>query len=300
MSFRKLKESLYKVPSRVQDTIYIESVNLDTGIFYHGKDIYTKQYEFSDVNYEVISEDDKEAIVSKWCQFINSFSAGGEFKITMNNRKIDEAMLEKSAFLPDQNDGLDDYRHDLNENLREKLAACNNLDTQLILTLRVTARDYVDAAMQFEQMEKSTRVILSEIGSDLTPLSATDRMRVLYNIYRNGEEDFYAFDPHKGFYLHDFKDYICPDSIEVNSDYLKLGEKYVRTLFLKDYDSAVADTVLFLLDAILIHAPVQGSFHAVVNTLNDWQIGQFGLRRITHFDIIVTCAQHGKGSQCDG
>lgn len=244
MSFRKLKESLYKVPSRVQDTIYIESVNLDKGIFYHGKDIYTKQYEFSDVNYEVISEDDKEAIVSKWCQLINSFSAGGEFKITMNNRKIDEATLEKSAFLADQNDGLDDYRHDLNENLREKLAACNNLDTQLVLTLRVTARDYVDAAMQFEQMEKSTRVILSEIGSDLTPLSAMDRMRILYNIYRNGEEDFYAFDPHKGFYLHDFKDYICPDSIEVNPDYLKLGEKYVRTLFLKDYDSAVADTVL--------------------------------------------------------
>ena len=63
---------------------------------------------------------------------------------------------------------------------------------------------------------------------------------------------------------------------------------------------AVADSRMFLFDAVLIHAPVQGSFHAVVNTLNDWQIGQFGLRRITHFDIIVTCAQHGKGSQCDG
>lgn len=42
MSFMKLKKSLYKVPSRVQDTIYIERVNLDTGIFYHGKEIYTK------------------------------------------------------------------------------------------------------------------------------------------------------------------------------------------------------------------------------------------------------------------
>ncbi len=244
MSFRKLKDSLYKVPSTVQDTIYIEKVNLDKGIFYHGKDIYTKQYEFSDVNYEVISEEDKEVIVSKWCQLINSFTAGGEFKISLNNRRIDEQMLEKSAFLPDQNDGRDDLRHELNENLREKLAACNNIDTQLILTLRVIARDFEDAAMQFDQMEKSTMARLTEIGSHLTPLTAYDRFRILFNIYRNGEEDFYAFDPHKGFYLHDFKDYICPDTVEVFPDYLKLGEKFVRVLFLKDYASNVADTVL--------------------------------------------------------
>lgn len=244
MSFRKLKDSLYKVPSTVQDTIYIEKVNLDKGIFYHGKDIYTKQYEFSDVNYEVISEEDKEVIVSKWCQLINSFTAGGEFKISLNNRRIDEQMLEKSAFLQDQNDGRDDLRHELNENLREKLAACNNIDTQLILTLRVIARDFEDAAMQFDQMEKSTMARLTEIGSHLTPLTAYDRFRILFNIYRNGEEDFYAFDPHKGFYLHDFKDYICPDTVEVFPDYLKLGEKFVRVLFLKDYASNVADTVL--------------------------------------------------------
>lgn len=244
MSFRKLKDSLYKVPSTVQDTIYIEKVNLDKGIFYHGKDIYTKQYEFSDVNYEVISEEDKEVIVSKWCQLINSFTAGGEFKISLNNRRIDEQMLEKSAFLQDQNDGRDDLRHELNENLREKLAACNNIDTQLILTLRVIARDFEDAAMQFDQMEKSTMARLTEIGSHLTPLTAYDRFRILFNIYRNGEEDFYAFDPHKGFYLHDFKDYICPDTVEVFTDYLKLGEKFVRVLFLKDYASNVADTVL--------------------------------------------------------
>ena len=32
---------------------------------------------------------------------------------------------------------------------------------------------------------------------------------------------------------HDFKDYICPDGIEKHSDYLKLGDRYCRVLFLK-------------------------------------------------------------------
>lgn len=242
--FFNLKKSLYKVPGSVQDTIDIETINLDTGIFYHGKNVYSKQFEFTDVNYEVVSEQDKEDIVAKWCQLINSFAAGGEFKITMNNRKVDENTLQRSAFLELKGDQNDIYRTELNENLREKLAACNNIDTQLVFTLRVTARDFTDAKAQFEQMEKSTRVKLNEIGSDFIPLSAVERLRVLFNIYRNGEEDFFDFDPHKGFYLHNFKDYICPDTIEVFPDHLKLGNKYVRTLFLKDYASTVNDNVL--------------------------------------------------------
>lgn len=34
---------------------------------------------------------------------------------------------------------------------------------------------------------------------------------------------------------HDFRDYICPDSVEKHSDYLMLGGKYARVIYLKDY-----------------------------------------------------------------
>ena len=40
------------------------------------------------------------------------------------------------------------------------------------------------------------------------------------------------------------RDYICPDSIEKNSDYLKLGEKFCRVLFLKDYASYIKDSMV--------------------------------------------------------
>ena len=36
---------------------------------------------------------------------------------------------------------------------------------------------------------------------------------------------------------HDFRDMICPDSIEKHSDYLKIGDRYARVLYLKDYAS---------------------------------------------------------------
>ena len=46
---------------------------------------------------------------------------------------------------------------------------------------------------------------------------------------------------HKG---HDFRDYICPDSIEKSGDYLKLGNRYCRVLYLKDYASYIKDSLV--------------------------------------------------------
>ena len=51
---------------------------------------------------------------------------------------------------------------------------------------------------------------------------------------------------------HDFKDYICPDSMERADDYVKLGEKYVRVLFLKDYASYIKDSMVSELTEALI------------------------------------------------
>ena len=43
---------------------------------------------------------------------------------------------------------------------------------------------------------------------------------------------------------HDFRDYICPDYMEKHSDYMKLGEKYCRVIFLKDYASYIKDSMV--------------------------------------------------------
>ena len=60
----------YNIPKRVQDIIHIQSIDLETGIFYHGKNTYSKQYFFSDVNYETLSEENKREIKNKYCAII--------------------------------------------------------------------------------------------------------------------------------------------------------------------------------------------------------------------------------------
>ena len=43
---------------------------------------------------------------------------------------------------------------------------------------------------------------------------------------------------------HDFRDYICPDSMEKHADYIKLGDKFARVIFLKDYASYIKDDMV--------------------------------------------------------
>ena len=43
---------------------------------------------------------------------------------------------------------------------------------------------------------------------------------------------------------HDFRDYICPDSMEKHKDYLMVGNRYARTFYLKDLASFIRDDIL--------------------------------------------------------
>ena len=43
---------------------------------------------------------------------------------------------------------------------------------------------------------------------------------------------------------HSFKDYICPDSMEFKKDYFKMGNRYGRVLFLREYASYIKDSMV--------------------------------------------------------
>ena len=66
-----------------------------------------------------------------------------------------------------------------------------------------------------------------------------------HDFYREGEENSFSFDliktMRKG---HSFKDTICPDTFEFKSDYFKMGKKYGRVIFLKEYANYIKDNMV--------------------------------------------------------
>lgn len=233
----------YSVPRKVQDVIPVNGIWND-GIFRVGNK-YTKTFKFSDINYMVASRADKERMFLTYSELLNSLDSSATTKITINNRRINKKNFEGNILMPMKGDGMDEYRKEYNQMLIDKSSGANGMMQEKYITVSVAEKDIETARTFFARVGAEIESHLAALGSKCTPLSTAERLRILHDFYRPGEEENYHFDLHdtakKG---HDFRDYICPDSMEKNADFLKLGDKYCRVLFLKDYASYVKDSMV--------------------------------------------------------
>lgn len=240
--FKQDKER-YTIPRKVQDVIPVRRIWKD-GIFMTGGK-FAKTYRFTDINYLVASREDKESMFLTYSELLNSLDSGATTKITINNRRLNKANFEQSILMPLRGDFRDEYRKEYNQMLLDKATGANGIVQEKYLTISVVKKDIEEARAYFARVGADLISHFSALGSKCTELDAEEKLRVLHDFYRQGEEAAFHFDPQdmmkKG---HDFRDYICPDSIEKNSDYLKLGEKFCRVLFLKDYASYIKDSMV--------------------------------------------------------
>lgn len=126
--------------------------------------------------------------------------------------------------------------------LLDKATNGNGIVQEKFLTVSVRKKD-VDAARSFfARVEADLSAHFAALGSTCGPMNAMERLQILHRFYRRGEENEFRFSlrdsARKG---HSFRDYICPDSMERHSDYLQIGERYARVLYLKDYASYIQD-----------------------------------------------------------
>ena len=239
---RSDKES-YKVPKTVHDYIPITGIYED-GIFRVGNR-FTKTFKFEDINYLVASKEDKETMFLAYSELLNSLDSGATTKLTINNRKLNKNDFERNILMPSRDDDLEVYRREYNEMLREKAGDANGIVQEKYITISVVKKDVEDARTYFSRVSSDLVSHFTALGSKCAELDATERLRILHDFYRPGQEMYFHFDmeemARKG---HDFKDYICPDSIERFDDYVKLGDKYARVLFMKDLAAYIKDSMV--------------------------------------------------------
>ena len=233
----------YKVPRRVQDVIPISCIWND-GIFRVGNK-FAKSFKFTDINYMVASREDKENMFLTYSELLNSLDSGATTKITIYNHRMNEADFEGTSLMPMQGDWRDEYREEYNHMLLDKAMNAEGVMQEKFITISIAKKTVEEARAYFARISADLQAHFAALGSKCVELSASDRLRVLHDFYRSGEENFFAFDARdmmkKG---HDFRDYICPDSIEKYSDYLKIGERYARIIYLKDYASYIKDSMV--------------------------------------------------------
>lgn len=246
---KKDKEK-FVAPKSVQDCIPIIEAYED-GIFQIGKDKFSKSFKFTDINYDVLSDEDKETTFLGYSQLLNSFDSGLVTKITINNRRINRNDFENSILIPLQNDKLDEYRGEYNEMLSDKALSSNSIIQDKYITVSVNKNNIEDARIYFARVGANLSRHLDKLGSKCVELDAYERLRIFHDFYRAGEEAKYSLDVKANCKVdNDFKDIISPDTFEFKKDYFKIGERYGRVLFLKEYASSIRDDFIAKLTGV--------------------------------------------------
>jgi type IV secretory pathway VirB4 component len=226
----------------VRDAICIRRIWAD-GIFLVGMNTYAKTWRISDINYAVASRSDKEKLFLEYSELLNSFDTGATTKLTVALRRLNAADFKQKILIPYANDGLDAYREEYNAMLTDKATGANSMVRELYLTVSAQRKNITDARTYFRRMDTDITSHLLRLGSKCAELDATEKLRVLHDFYRAGEEECFAFDmktsAKRG---HSFKDAIAPDSLEFSSSYFKVGDRYGRALYLKEYASYLKDS----------------------------------------------------------
>ncbi len=241
--FKRDKEK-FVVPRSAQDIIPIKAIWED-GIFLVGTDKYSKSFKFLDINYAVASKEDKEAMFIDYSDLLNSLDTGATAKITINNRRINKIDFENQILLKMQDDNLDKYRKEYNEMLINQAKDANEIIQEKIITLSVYKKSIEEARTYFSRVGADLISKFAALGSKCVELDAIERLRILHDFYRTGNETSFRFDfketIRKG---HNFKDFICPDSFEFKDDYFKIGDRFGKVMFLKEYASFVKDSMV--------------------------------------------------------
>lgn len=244
--YKKCDDFRVAAPSSVLDLVEIKSI-AENGIFEVGKGgIFTKTYMFSDINYSKAGEDAQLDILLGWCRFLNSQSA--PFKITINNKNKNMNTLKDEVMFFHTEDGYDDYRDEFNSEIEDKiLNGRMGIEQEMYITVRYElTSSYEDAKNYFMTLEAGMVQSFKNIGSRLMPLNATERLRILHDFYRFGNEEYFDFDFKKAVENRfDFKDAIICSMLDFSEEkYFRSDDKYVSALYLKQLPGTLSDRIL--------------------------------------------------------
>ena len=135
--------------------------------------------------------------------------------------------------------------------LLDKATGSNAIVQDKYVTVSVSKNNIEDARVYFSRIGADLVAHFARLGSQCTELDAEERLRIIHDFFRTGEETYFNFDMKdhmkKG---HSFADYICPDSYENHDSYFKIGGRYGRVLLLRDYASYIKDSMVAELTGI--------------------------------------------------
>ena len=158
---------------------------------------------------------------------------------------MNKADFEQTILIPMADDVLDKYRKEYNKMLLDKATGANAIVQDKYVTVSVCKKNIEEARNYFARVGADLIGHFNRLGSKCVELDAGEKLRIFHDFYRTGEESGFHFDIQENMRKgHSFKDYICPDTFEFEKDYFRMGDRYGRVLFLREYASYLKDDMI--------------------------------------------------------
>ena len=243
----KKKKEIIKIRRTVQDTIPYYAV-YPNGVIEIEPSVFSRLYEINDANFRVATDEEQENMFEIYRNFLNSFDANTSISVTINNRNIDEADFLEDILIKENDDGMDEFREEYNDMLKEKIAeGKNNLHNEKYLTVTIKAPNIDKATSEFDKLDMEISKNIKRITDvDTEPISTKKTLEILHDIYNLGHEG--EFDRErtvfgKKVYSYNLealkpsglttKDIIGPSNFRFYKDYFECGDTYGCSLYLQ-------------------------------------------------------------------
>ena len=229
-----------------QDSIPFQRMFID-GICKVTDTLYTKTVRFNDINYQISSNEDKNAIFDSWCDFLNYFDSSVRFQFSFVNMTGQSDNVSESINIPIRDDSFADIAAEYQAFLNNQLSKGNNgLVKTKYLSFGIEANNIKDAKPRLERIETDIIQNFKKLGVQAQPMNGFERLKVIHGMFHIGENTPFRFDwdwlVKTGLSV---KDHIAPSSFEFkNGKEFVMGKQIGNVSFLQILAPELNDRLL--------------------------------------------------------
>lgn len=247
--FKILKDFKAKPKITTLDSLNYEYMKKN-GICKIDNNHFSKTIRYTDINYLLAKDEDKETIFNLYSEFLNSFNEDVDIQLSFINRtktKKDEEDDDLSKLESEVDDEYNNLRSEYFSMLKTQKAKGNQgLEKIKYLTFTIEEKDYELAVKRLEKLEITISNNLKKLGVKTSSVDGRERLKI-YHSMMNNEKDF-ILDPDWKIVKEQgvpTKAVISPGYINFSKKhYYEMDKKFYQTVYLSIDSPNLSDTVL--------------------------------------------------------
>ena len=238
-STRKTRGHFY-IPRSVQQSIPVDEIFAD-GIWRSGE-VFSQMWRISDINFSMLSDSNKRILQSQYGVVYAGIPSDCWAKFCITSQHMDEKNFRKSILYQPEHDGHDDLRQEKNDHLIACASDVGNVIQQKFLIISTVKRNVREARDRLRQIQGHLISSLSALGCTVTNVTCNERLEILHNFFRIGEEGHFQFDLSECQRLgNDFKSAVCPDTLNFKRSHIEIDGRFAKCMSISHFPQQLND-----------------------------------------------------------